>query len=277
MSIGSIITPTIGQQPFSQHELTWHDPYQPAYPMAPCGYPPELSFNLSTSDESPFYSSDTGSCASPSSETPHCHNLSQPYLPQHVKSEITSSAYPSDYQMHMTNPLTSIPNCNPWTIFGEDVQPLDGIGIGFGSQYPNPVGISKSTCMTHEHPVDSLVDSTTPTGPTFMGRHGGFGLRAYSSIEAGLEASKNDLVKPDEETLRHYLKCYWECSESRFPLLHRPTTLCTEPESVLHTTLLAIGAQFSSRPHAKLHSLSWFAKASEFCATVSHPSSLHLT
>ena len=277
MSIGSIITPSIGQQPFSQQELAWHDPYQPAFPMVPRGYPPELHFNLSTSDDSLFYSSDTGSCASPSSEAPHSHNHSQPYLPQHVKSEIMSSTYPSDYQMHMTSPLTSIPNCNPWTILGEDVQSLDGIGIGFESQYPNPVGISQSACMTHEHPVDSLVDSTTPTGPTFMGRNGGFGLRANSSIEAGLVASKNGVVKLDDETLRHYLNCYWEYSESRFPLLHRPTTLHAEPESVLNTTLLAIGAQNSNRPYAKFHSMSWFTDASKFCATVSPPSSWHLT
>ena len=276
MSIGSIITPTIGQQPFSQQELAWHDPYQPAFPMAPRGYPPELHFNLSASDDSLFYSSDTGSCASPRSETPHSHSHSQPYLPQHVKSEITSSTYPSDYQMRMTSPLPTISNYNPWAILGEDVQPLDGIGIGFEGQYPNPVGISQSTCMTPEHPVDSLVDSTTPTGPTFLGQIGGSGLRANSCFEAGLVASKNGLVRLDDETLRHYLDCYWQYSESQFPLLHRPTTLYTETGAVLNTILLAIGAQFSSRPHAKFHSMSWFGFASRSCATVSPSNIWHL-
>ena len=263
MSIGSIIEPNI-RRALSQHDQHWTQPYQMPITMAPRGYPPELVFGLSASDDSPFYSSD--SCYSPISEAAQSHPGSQSYLPRYDKSRAPSSAYMPDYSTQLTTPISAASSFGPWSGLEGTSQPVDGLGIGFEGQYHHSVGISRYASMTHEHPVDSLLDKT-PTASSFMERTRGTSLRAESSFATGLVASKNRLVNLNDETLQHYLQCYWKYFDPQFPIIHRPSPV-TETSSVLNTILLAIGAQFSNRPFARSHSMSWFIFATRSCATV---------
>jgi hypothetical protein len=230
-------------------------------------YAPDLVYALSASDDSPFHSSDSN--YSPISETPHSQVHVQPYLPQYGKPGTSSSTYPTEYDMHMITPMSVVPNYGSWTTHEDSPQPMDGLGIGFEGQYPHPVRISISASKTHEHSVDSLADSSTPTTPAFMERDSGTGVRAGQSFAAGLVASKNGLVNLDHETLQHYRDCYWKYFHSQIAVVHRPTL---EAGSLLDRAILAIGAQYSSRPHARSHSLAWFTFVSRSCATVRAPS-----
>ena len=268
MSIGSIIEPKM-QDNFSPGDQLWSQPYQMTMAMAPRSYPPELVFGLSVSDDSPLYSSD--SCYSPSSEAAQTQVNTQPYLPRYDKLMASSGAYNTDYTTHIAAPVTTIPTYLPWAGLEGNSASGDGLGVGFEGQYPTSVGISQSACMTHEQQVDSLAESATPTAITFMERGRGTGLRTEPAFSAGMVASKNGLVTLDDGILSHYLDCYWKHFYPHFPIVHRPSPLITESRTVLNTILLAIGAQFSSRPHAKSHSMSWFLFASRSCATVCFP------
>ena len=265
MSIGSIIEPNMRQN-FSQGDQLWSQPYQMPIAMAPRNYAPDLVFGLSVSDDSPLSSSD--SCYSPSSEAAHTHVNPQPYLPRYAKSMTSSGAYSTDFTAHIAAPITTIPTFLPWAGIEGNSTSGDGLGVGFEGQYPTSVGISQSACVTPEQQVDSLAESATPTAFTSMERSRGFGLRPESAFSAGMVASKNGLVTLDDGILSHYLDCYWKHFYPHFPIVHRPSPLITESRTVLNTILLAIGAQFSSRPHAKSHSMSWFLFASRSCATV---------
>lgn len=241
----------------------WPGPYQDSFTTIPRGpYTPKLVYGLSVSDDSPLYSSDSN--YSPISETPHA----QPYLPQYGKPVTSSSAYPADYGMNMIASLSVTADFGPWPAHEESTPQIDGLGIGFEGQYPHLVGISILASKTHEHPVDILAESSTPTTLTFMERDEGNGVRAPKSFAAGLVASKNGLVTLDDETLQHYRDCYWKYFHPQFAVVHRPTM---ESGSLLDTVILAIGAQYSSRPHARSHSLSWFNYASRSFATVCFP------
>ncbi|MCJ1244641.1 hypothetical protein MMC30_001840 [Trapelia coarctata] len=262
MSIGSLITPTT--RGFPQQDQVWPDHYQNSFTGMPRGpYAPELVYGLSVSDDSPLYSSDSN--YSPISETPHSHVHAQPYLPQYGKPVTSSGTYPTEYHMNMITPLSVAGNFGSWPAHEENAPPIEGLGIGFEGQYPHPVGISISASKTHEQPVDSLADSSTPTTLTFLERDGGAGIRAHQSFAAGLVASKNGLVTLDHETLQHYRDCYWKYFHPQFAVVHRPTM---ETGSFLDTVILAIGAQYSSRPQARSHSHSWFTYASRSCATL---------
>lgn len=265
MSIGSIIGPNM-RRASSHPEQAWNQPYQMPMAMAPRYFPPDLVFGLSASDDSPFYSSD--SCYSPNSEVAYSQVNPQSYLPRYDKTLASTTTYATDYRSQMATPTSMTPSYGPWT--GSEGHTQSGVGLGlvFDGQYPTSVGISQSASKTHEHPVDSLVESTTPTNLPFMGRRRGDGLRAKPAFTAGLVASKPSLVKLDDETMSHYLDCYWNHFHPQFPIVHRPSPLVTESRSVLNTILLAIGAQFSNRPHAKSHSMSWFSFAARYCLTV---------
>ncbi|MCJ1438141.1 hypothetical protein MMC27_007528 [Xylographa pallens] len=265
MSIGSIIEPNMRHN-FPHGDQLWSQPYQMPIAMAPRSYPPDLVFGLSVSDDSPLYSSD--SCYSPSSEAAQTQVNTQPYLPRYDKTMASSGAYTTDYTTHMAAPVTTIPTYSPWAGLEGNATSGDGLGVGFEGQYPTSVGISQSACITHEQQVDSLAESATPTALTFLERSRGNGLRTESSFSAGMVASKNGLVTLDDGILSHYLDCYWKYFYPQFPIVHRPSPLITESRTVLNTILLAIGAQFSSRPHAKSHSMSWFLFASRSCATL---------
>ncbi len=76
MSIYSIVDPTTPHGFVSQSMDTFNDPSQLAVPAGPCGFPPDLVYGASTSDDSPFYSSD--SCYSLDREYPPA---SQSYFP----------------------------------------------------------------------------------------------------------------------------------------------------------------------------------------------------
>jgi len=167
--------------------------------------------------------------------------------------------------MNMITPMSVIPNFGSWTTQEESPQPMDGLGIGFEGQYPHPVGISISASKTHEYPVDSLADSSTPTTLTRMEGDSGTGVRAGQSFAAGLVASQNGLVNLENETLQHYRDCYWKYFHPHFAVVHRRSL---ETGSLLDRAILAIGAQYSSRPHARSHSLAWFTFVSRLCATV---------
>ncbi|MCJ1382118.1 hypothetical protein MMC17_005230 [Xylographa soralifera] len=265
MSIGSIIEPSVRHN-FSHGDQLWNQPYPMPIAMAPRSYPPELVFGLSVSDDSPLYSSD--SCYSPSSEVAQTQVNTQPYLPPYDKSMTSSGAYAADYTTPMAAPVTTIPNYLPWAGLEGNSTHGDGLGVGFDGQYPTSVGISQSACITHEQQVDSLAESATPTALTFMERSRGTGLRTEPAFSAGMVASKNGLVTLDDGILSHYLDCYWKHFHPQFPIVHRPSPLIIETRTVLNTILLAIGAQFSNRPHAKSHSMSWFLFASRSCATL---------
>ncbi|MCJ1398742.1 hypothetical protein MMC11_001943 [Xylographa trunciseda] len=262
MSIGSIIEPNMRQN-FSRGEELWNQPYQM---LAPRSYPPDLVFGLSVSDESPLYSSD--SSYSPNSEAAQIQVNSQPYLPRYDKPMASSGAYTTDYTTQMAAPITTIPTHSTWAGLEGNSTSGNGLGVGFEGHYPTSVGISQSTCMTHEQQVDSLAESATPTALSFLERSRGNGLRTEPAFSAGMVASKNGLVTLDDGILSHYLDCYWKHFHPQFPIVHRPSPLITASRSVLNTLLLAIGAQFSSRPHAKSHSMSWFLFASRSCATL---------
>ncbi|MCJ1391929.1 hypothetical protein MMC18_004796 [Xylographa bjoerkii] len=265
MSIGSIIEPNM-RRSFSRSDELWNQPYQMPMSMAPRSYPPDLVFGLSVSDDSPFYSSD--SCYSPSSEAAQTQVNSQPYLPRYDKPMTSSGAYTTDYTTHMAAPVTTIPTYSPWAGLEGNSASGDGLGVGFEGQYPTSVGISQSACITHEQQIDSLAESATPTALSFMERSRGNGLRTEHAFSAGMVASKNGLVTLDDGILSHYLDCYWKYFHPQFPIVHRPSPPITESHSSLNVILLAIGAQFSNRPHAKSHSMSWFLFASRSCATV---------
>ncbi|MCJ1287084.1 hypothetical protein MMC26_006432 [Xylographa opegraphella] len=265
MSIGSIIEP-IMQHNFSHGDQLWNRPYQLPTALAPRSYAPDLVLGLSLSDDSPLYSSD--SCYSPGSEAAPSQVNAQPYLPRYAKSMVSPGAYTTDFTSHMAASGATIPTCIPWAGLEENSTSSSGLGVGFEGQYPTSVGISQSACITHEQQVDSLAESITPSAFTFMERSRGTGVRAESAFSAGMVESKNGLVTLDDGVLSHYWHCYWENFYPHFPIVHRPSPLITESRTVLNTILLAIGAQFSSRPHAKSHSSSWFSFAWSSCATL---------
>ncbi|MCJ1475092.1 hypothetical protein MMC13_003752 [Lambiella insularis] len=232
--------------------------------MAPRHFPPDLVFGLSASDDSPLYSSD--SCYSPISEAAHSQVHPQSYLPRYDKALASTTAYPIDYHSQMATPIPMLPSYGPWTGLEGNSRSGTGLGLAYEEPYPTSVGISQSASITHEHPVDSLVEPTTPKALAFVERSRGDSLRARPTFATGLVASKHNLVNLDDETMSHYLACYWEHFHPQFPIVHKPSPPLTETRSVLNTILLAIGAQFSTRPHAKLHSTSWFSFAARSCA-----------
>jgi hypothetical protein len=262
MSIGSIITPT-NLRGFSQPDQNWPDQFHSHFVTQPrSSYPPELVYGP-PADDSPFYSSD--SCYSPSSETPHTH----PYLPPYDKPTLASPSYQTEYDQ-MTTPLSMMTPefVGAWNNF-EMGPSMEGLGIGFEGQYPNPVGISLSTCVTHEQPVDHLTEPSTPTNLASLEPHGEIGIPAISPYATGLDANRNAMVMADDDALNDYSDCYWKYFHPRFPFIHRPTTTLYDIKSpALGTMILAIGAQFSSRAHSQYHSTIWFALAAKSCAMV---------
>ena len=265
MSIRSIIEPNMRHN-FSHGDHLWNQPFQMPMPIAPRSFPPDLVYGLSASDDSPFYSSD--SCYSPSSEAAQTQVNPQPYLPRYDKPMASSVACTTAYSTHMAAPVATVPTYIPWAGIEGNSASSDGLGLGFEGQYPTSVGISQSTCITHGQQVDSLVESATPTALSFMERSRGNGLRTESTFSAGMVASKNGLVTLDDGILSHYLDCYWKHFHPQFPIVHGLSPVIADRHAVLNTILLAIGAQFSSRPHAKSHSTSWFLFASALCAKV---------
>jgi hypothetical protein len=153
-----------------------------------------------------------------------------------------------------------------WNNF-EMGQSMEGLGIGFKGQYPNPVGISLSTCVTHEQPVDHLIEPFTSTNLASLEPDGENAIPAISPYRTGLDAIKNASVMADHDALNDYRDCCWKYSHPRFPFIHRPTTTLYDIKSSA-LEILAIGAQLSSRAYSNYHSTIWFALAVRSCTVV---------
>lgn len=88
MSIHSIVDHNTSHSFINQPMGTLNDLAQLPVPTGPHGFAPELVYGATTSDESPFYSSD--SCYSPNPEYPHARIAGQSYLPRHDRQQSPS-------------------------------------------------------------------------------------------------------------------------------------------------------------------------------------------
>ena len=252
MSIGSIIEPPVHH---SYPQTSWND-----YQMQPLGsrhLTPDYPYT-SSSTEPPhsLYSSDGG--YSPASDSYNAPAQTS-YMPLHDR---IATSYASEYPI----PPVPMPASGPWTHQpGEYPQSIEGLGIEFSDQCPPPVGISRDVRTMNHCILTGTPGQTTSTSSLNVGP--GFELRAKHSLAN--ELVSGNLVDLDGESLRHYDNCFWDYVDPLFPIIHRPTYMAATC-GFLSATVFALGAQFSPRPQARAHSLSWFMIASEHCAAVSY-------
>lgn len=77
------------------------------------------------------------------------------------------------------------------------------------------------------------------------------------------------MVDDGTDKLSDYLDCYWTHFHSMYPVIHRPTFDACVPAPFLAAAMVAIGAQFSKRPHSMSYSTLMFEACMKLLPTVS--------
>ncbi len=256
MSIYSIVDPTTTHGFVSQSMDTFNDPSQLAVPAAPRGFPPDLVYGASTSDDSPFYSSD--SCYSPNSEYSRAHIVSQSYHPMHQRqrsSSTTSLVDPYFQPQMMKSPLCSTSTLPAWSETETSLPPQELLGVNhFEGAFLQPVGTPHLGHPIDERWAHSFLDTSNLIPLSELDGYEWIALRRVLSTAAGLALDKHGMVEASVGKLEDYLDCYWQHFHPLFPIIHRPTFFVKTPPPLLAAAMVAIGAQFSTRPHSKSYS-----------------------
>ncbi|KAI9881482.1 MAG: hypothetical protein M1830_000045 [Pleopsidium flavum] len=238
MSIDSIVDHTTPSGFVSRSMDTFNDPSLLVGPVGPYGFPPDLVYGASTSDDSPFYSSD--SCYSPNPEYPRAQIANQSYHPMHQRqrsSSITSLVDPYFQPQMMKSPLCTTSTLPAWQEIGTNLPPQELIGANhFEGDFLQPVDTS------------NLIPLSELDGYEWTA------LRGVLSTPAGLTLDKHGMVGTSAGSLEDYLDCYWQHFHPLFPIIHRPTLFIKTPPPLLAAAMVAIGAQFSTRPGSNSYS-----------------------
>ena len=212
--------------------------------------------------------SSDGSTYSPASEGLHHQVQPQIFLPQyyqtHARSTLPMEDFSADPYAVASSSTSSYSEWNDCDI----TQPFNDLGIRFERQFPASVGNPPFVYTAQEPSVDTLTDAPPPNAQPFMDRDGCASIRSEFTIAASMASGQDRMVNLDDETLQHYYDCYITGFHSLFPILHSPTLVSTSPPPLLKAVILAIGAQFSTRPASKWHSVSIFEAAANLLANL---------
>ena len=205
---------------------------------------------------------------SPASDTIPSHTRA---YPRYYNAPAQSASHPVEMPVRpYPIPHRNTPDLPPWD--GYDIaQPHQNLGVGLEGQFPSHVGSPQLTYDTYEHPVDKLTDKLTTAAHIVLDRFDGSLLRRQFVNAAGMASSQDSMAVIEEENLRHYYECYWKNFDPLFPIIHHPSTISARTEPLLLGSMVAIGAQFSLRPHSKLHSMSIFRLCTILVSAVSRP------
>ena len=209
------------------------------------------------------------------SECAQPHVRPQQYRSQYQDARARSTSHPID----MPSQAYSVPHPRtriipPWSGYDVPHQPTSGLSFGFESQLPDPVVGPQFICTTHEPPVDNMTDTLASTTTSSLDRYGRDTIWRECGDTAGVvaghvAANEDGMVKLDNGSVQHYYDCYWKNFHPIFPIVHYPTLLSAHPPPLLTAIIIAIGAQFSSRPLSKTHSMSMFAFSYKLLSAVS--------
>lgn len=260
MSIQSLITPNPGLGFSSQLTQTWNSDMG----IGPGSLTQDLMDSLNHCDDV----SSEGSTYSPASEGLQHQVQPQIYLPHYYQTHARSTLPLEDFSAHSyAAASSSASSYSEWNDF--DVpQPFDDLDIRLERQFPASVGNPPFVCTAQEPSVDTLTDAPPPNAQPYMDRDGRASLRDEFTSAASMASGQGRMVNLDHETLQHYYECYITGFHSLFPILHYPTLISKSPPPLLNAMILAVGAQFSTRPISKWHSISIFEAASKLLANL---------
>lgn len=256
MSIGSIV----------DHN-TLGDLSRLSVPIGPHGFAPELVYGA-PSDDSPFYSSD--SCYSPNPEYSHTRIASQSYLPRQDRQHSPS------FNPHMgpcyQPALYSTSTLPAWYETETSLPPQEPQGTDhFEGSFLQSVGTPHLARPPNEQAAYPFLGSSVPIPLSDLDRYEWGALRGLFPTAAGVKLDGHGVVESDMGKLNDYLDCYWQHFHPLFPVIHRPTFLASTPPPLLAAAMIAIGAQFSTRPHSKSYSTFMHEACMRLLSTVSPP------
>lgn len=119
--------------------------------------------------------------------------------------------------------------------------------------------------------TDPLLGSSIPIPLSDLDGYEWGALRGLFSTATDVKLDKHGVVEGDMGKLNDYLDCYWQHFHPLFPVVHRPTFLASTPPPLLAAAMVAIGAQFSTRPHSKSYSTFMHEACINLLSTVSRP------
>ncbi|KAI9699662.1 MAG: hypothetical protein M1836_002696 [Candelina mexicana] len=212
-------------------------------PPGPYGFVPELFSGASAG--SPHLSS-ADSCHSSGSDYTKVQIATQPYsMPQdrHRSSSLTSVTVEPWY--HSKSPRSSSSALSAWNEF-EPTLPL----YSYEGPLLQSVGTPTLDHMYHANRAQMFPEPSVRVPLSELDGIESYELRRKLAGAPGTILDENGLMKLDHEKLHEYLDCYWQQFHPLFPIVHRATFSGAPP--LLSASMVAIGAQFSARPDAKL-------------------------
>ncbi len=244
------------------------DTFNDHAPIGPYGFPPELVYGAN-SDESAIYSSD--SCYSPNPEYSHAQIARQSYLPRQDRQQSPS------FTPHMgpcyQPPLYTTSTLPAWYDTETSLPPQELQGTDhFEGSFLQSVGTPHLARPPNARAAYSFLGSSVPIPLSDLDAYEWGALRGLFPTAAGVKLDKPGVVESDVGKLNDYLDCYWQHFHPLFPVIHRPTFLASTPPPLLAAAIIAIGAQFSSRPHSKSYSTFMHEACIKLLSTVSPPS-----
>lgn len=202
---------------------------------------------------------------SPASEGLQHHVQPQIFLPHyyqtHARSTLPLEGFSTPSYAVASSSASSYSEWNEYNI----AQPFNDLDIGFEGQFAASVGNPPFVYTAQEPSVDTLTDAPPPNAQPSMDGDGRASLRNGFTSAASMASGQERMVNLDDETLKHYYECYTTSFHSLFPILHYPTLV---PPPLLNAMILAVGAQFSTRPASKQHSILIFEAASKLLANL---------
>ena len=247
----------------------FNDLAQIPVPSGPHGFAPDLVYGAaSTSDESTIYSDD--SCYSPNTDYSRAHIASQPYLPAHDRQHSPALTSLMDPYYQLKSPLYSTSTLPTWcdAETGQPPQELAGTQHLEGA-FLQPVGTPLLGCPPNELLADAFLDCSIPIPLSDLDGYEWSALRRVFPTGAGATLDKHGMVVGDVRNISEYLNCYWQHFDPLWPIVHRSTFLASTPAPLLAAVMVAIGAQFSSRPLSKGYSTSMYEACMKLLSTVS--------
>ena len=277
MSIYSIVDHNTPPGFVTQSMGTLNDLSQLAVPAGPHGFAPDLVYGP-TSDDSPFYSSD--SCYSPNPEYSRTRITGQSYLPGHDRQHSPSLA--SYMGPCYQQPLYTTSTLPAWCETETSLPPQELHGTDhFEGSFLQPVGTPHLIHPPTEHATHPFLGFSIPIPLSDLDGYEWSALRGLFPTRAGVKLDRHGMVDGDAGNLNDYLDSYWQHFHPLFPIVHRPTFLAGTPAPLLAAAMIAIGAQFSTRPHSKSYSTFMHEACMKLLSTVgsplSHGSQLVLT
>ncbi|KAI9711366.1 MAG: hypothetical protein M1812_007215 [Candelaria pacifica] len=226
-------------------------------PPGPYPFVPELYSGPSAG--SPHLSS-ADSCHSSGSDYTKVQIATQPYsMPQdrHRSSSIASVSVEPWYPGK--SPRSSSSALSAWN----ELEPTPPLNIYEGS-FIQPVGTSNLDYIYHAHRAQMFPEPSVRVPLSDLDGIEFYELRRQLAGAPGTSLDENGLVKVDHEKFHEYLDCYWQQFHPLFPIVHKSTFSGAPP--LLSASMIAIGAQFSARPNAKLYANSLHQACSQLFA-----------